>query len=120
MKAPNFLSRRIQTELAFRGVEYTFSRYGEDKFHQPTGKVELTIVLKGLYHETNSYMQTINGESSVTRTKKSPMILCMYEDGSQLEQGDIVVVDNKQYKVSGVLNIQDYSIAADISLEEVV
>ena len=48
------------------------------------------------------------------------MSLCTYEDGSKLRQGDVVALNGKQYKVSGVLNVQNYSVVADISLEEVV
>lgn len=120
MEIPNFLLHKIHTELNFHGIAYTFIRYGVDKFKQPTNAIDQQIVLKGLYHESNSYIQTTGGDSSIVRTKKSPMILCTYEDGSKLRQGDMVVLNEKQYKVSGVLNVQNYSVVADISLEEVV
>ena len=48
------------------------------------------------------------------------MILCMYEDAKNIVLGDKIEISGKQYKVSGVLNIQNYNVAADISLEEVI
>ena len=43
----------------------------------------------------------------------------MFEDGNKVKQGDTITIEGKMLKVSGVLNIQNYSIVADISLEEV-
>ena len=47
------------------------------------------------------------------------MILCLFEDGNKIKQGDMITIAEKTFRVSGVLNIQNYSIVADISLEEV-
>ena len=120
MQVPNFLLHKMKTELNFYGVEYTFLRCGKDKFGQPSEQLTEQIVLKGIYHESNSYITTSGSEASETRTKKSPMILCLFEDGNKVQQGDVVYVRGNKYKVSGVLDIQNYSVVADISLEEVV
>lgn len=120
MKAPNFLQHRMETSIRLHGIEYTFVRSGTDKFGQPTSDTEEVATIKGIYHETNSYIQTKNSDATTTRTKKSPMVMCMYQDAQVLRQGDMVVICDKQYKVSGVLDVQNYSIVADISLEEVV
>jgi hypothetical protein len=48
------------------------------------------------------------------------MILCLYEDGKDIEAGDIVFINEKQYNVTGALDIQNFSVALDISLEEVI
>ena len=120
MQVPNFLLHKIETELNFHGIEYTFLRCGKDKFGQPSEQLTEQIVLKGIYHESNSYITTSGSEASETRTKKSPMILCLFEDGCKVQQGDVVCIRGNKYKVSGVLDIQNYSVVADISLEEVV
>lgn len=119
MKASNFLLHRLQVQLNMRGIEYVFSRQALDKFGQPLDDTEEQIKLKGIYHESNGYIQTTGSDATVIRTEKSPMILCLFEDGNKVKQGDTITIEGKMLKVSGVLNIQNYSIVADISLEEV-
>ena len=119
MKASNFLLHRLQVQLNMRGIEYVFGRQALDKFGQPSDDTEEQIKLKGIYHESNSYIQTTGSDATIIRTEKSPMILCLFEDGNKVKQGDIITIEGKMFKVSGVLNIQNYSIVADISLEEV-
>lgn len=120
MKASNFLLHRLQVQLNMRGIEYVFSRQALDKFGQPLEDVQEQVKLKGIYHESNGYIQTTGSDATITRTKKSPMILCLFADGDKIKQGDRIVINEKTYKVSGVLDVQNYHIAADISLEEVL
>lgn len=119
MKASNFLLHRLQVQLNMRGVEYVFSRPALDKYGQPLEDTQEEIKLKGIYHEANGYIQTTGHDATITRTKKSPMILCLFEDGEKIQQLDTVEIEGKKYRVSGVLNVQNYSVVADISLEEV-
>ena len=120
MKASNFLLHRLQVQLNMRGIEYVFSRQALDKFGQPIEGDDDENAIVGIYHESNSYIQTTGGNATVIRTRKSPMILCLFADGDKIKQGDRVVINEKTYKVSGVLDVQNYHIAADISLEEVL
>ena len=120
MQVPNFLLHRIEIDIKFHGVDYTFLKYGKDKFGQPSEQPTEQIVLKGIYHESNSYIKTTGSEASEISTKKNPMILCLFEYGNKVQQGDFVYIRGDKYKVSGVLDIQNYSVVADISLEEVV
>lgn len=119
MKASNFLLHRLQVQLNMRGVEYVFSRQALDKFGQPLDDTQEEIKLKGIYHESNGYIQSTGSDATIIRTEKSPMILCLFDDGDKIKQGDMIAIAGKTFRVSGVLNIQNYSIAADISLEEV-
>ena len=41
----------------------------------------------------------------------------MAEEVEKLKQGDKVLINSVPYKVSGVLDIQNYGVVADISLE---
>ena len=49
------------------------------------------------------------------------MILCLYDDAAfvTLRVGDVTVINGKTFEVTGVVNIQGWSIIADISLEVV-
>ena len=119
MKASNFLLHRLQVQLNMRGIEYVFSRQALDKFGQPLDDTQEEIKLKGIYHESNGYIKSTGSDATIIRTEKSPMILCLFEDGNKIKQGDMITIAEKTFRVSGVLNIQNYSIVADISLEEV-
>ena len=119
MKTSNFLLYRLHVHFNMRGIEYVFSRQALDKFGQPLDDTQEEIKLKGIYHESNGYIQTAGYDAAIIRTEKSPMILCLFDDGNKIKQGDMITIAEKTFRVSGVLNIQNYSIVADISLEEV-
>lgn len=72
-------------------------------------------------NEQNSSVQVTTGDTTQVRTKKIPMILCLYEDAASLvlQVGDELKINNKTLKVTGVVNIQEWNIIADISLEVV-
>lgn len=116
-----FEAYKIKRELKRSGIEYQFKRKGMNDFGEPTDELEEVGKLKGLYHEENSNIQITTNDTTQVRTKKIPMILCLYEDAASLllKVGDIVSFGIKTFKVTGVVNIQEWSIIADISLEVV-
>ena len=61
----------------------------------------------------------MTGDTTQVRSKKVPMILCMYEDTARLvlQVGDIVKINSKTFKVTGVTDIQEWNLISDISLE---
>lgn len=116
-----FEAYKIKRELKRSGIDYEFKRIGKNDFGEPVGELESIGVLKGLYHEQNGSVQITTGDTTQVRTKKIPMILCLYEDAAllALEVGNIVVINTKTFKVTGVVNIQEWNIISDISLEVV-
>ena len=84
-----------------------------------TEPIEVCEIL-GLYHEQTSNVQTITQDSAVTRTKKIPMILCLTSNETNgLKIDDEVNINDKTYKVTGVVDIFNWNIVSDISLEVV-
>ena len=116
-----FEAYKIKRELKKSGIDYEFKRIEKDDFGEPTDKPKVVGKLKGLYHEQNSTVQITTGDTTQTRTKKVPMILCLYEDTASLvlQVGDIVKINTKTFKVTGVINIQEWNLISDISLEVV-
>lgn len=112
-----FEAYKLRRELKRIGKEYEFKRAVLNKFKEPTNESVSAGKLIGLYHEQNSSVSVTTGETTQTRTKKVPMILCLYEDAKTLKLGDIVEINSKKLKVTGVVNIQEWNIIADISLE---
>ena len=116
-----FEAYKINRELKRSGIEYEFKRCKKNDFGEPVGEPEIVGSLRGIYHEQNSSVSVVTGETTQTRTKKIPTILCLYEDAASLvlQVGDMVLFNGKSYKVTGVTNIQEWNIIADISLEVV-
>lgn len=116
-----FEAAKLKKELKTSGINYEFKRLKVNDFGEPIGDSEVVTTIKGLYHEQNSNVQITTGETTQIRTKKIPMILCLYDDAAlvALKVGDVVKINSKTFKVTGVVNIQEWNIIADISLEVV-
>ena len=116
-----FEAYKIKRELKRSGIDYEFKRSGVNDFGEPVGEPIVVGTIRGLYHEQNSSVQVTTGYTTQVRTKKIPMILCLYEDAASLvlQVGDELKINNKTLKVTGVVNIQEWNIIADISLEVV-
>lgn len=117
-----FEAAKLKKELKTSGINYEFKRLKVNDFGEPIpGVDEVVATIKGLYHEQNSNIQITTGDTTQVRTKKIPMVLCLYDDAAlaALRVGDVVKINNKTFKMTGVVNIQEWSIIADISLEVV-
>ena len=116
-----FEAYKIKRELKRSGIDYEFIRMGLNDFGEPDGEPVIIGKLKGIYHEQNSSIHITTGDTTQVRTKKIPMILCLYDDAASLvlQVGDLLEINKKQFKVTGITNIQEWSIISDISLEVV-
>ena len=116
-----FEAYKIKRELKRSGIEYEFKRNGNNEFNEPMGEPSSVGIITGLYHEQNGSIQITTGDTTQTRTKKVPMILCLYEDAASLalQIGDIVKINTKTFSVTGITNIQEWNVISDISLEVV-
>ena len=114
-----FEAYKIKRELKRSGIDYEFKRPGVNDFGEPVGEPVVVGTIRGLYHEQNSSIQVKTGDTTQVRTKKIPMILCLYEDTARLALavGDIVTINAKTFKVTGIVNIQEWNLISDISLE---
>ncbi len=116
-----FEAYKIKRELKRSGIDYEFKRSGLNDFGEPVGESTVVGTIRGLYHEQNSSVQVTTGDTTQVRTKKIPMILCLYEDTARLalQVGDTVTINDKTFKVTGIVNIQEWNLISDISLEVV-
>lgn len=117
----SFEGYKIAREIKRSGSEYSFKRSGVNKFKEPTADEIVVGSINCLYHEQNSNIQIVTGETTQTRTKKIPMLLCLYSDIQNigLKVGDITYINGKKFNVTGVVNVQEWGIVGDISLEVV-
>lgn len=114
-----FETYKLKRELARSGKTFRFTRRGLNNFGEPMGLPEELGSLRGLYHEQNSNIQITTGETTQIRTKKIPMILCLAEDAKplDLQTGDVVEINGRVFLVTGIVDIQEWNLIFDISLE---
>ena len=113
-----FEAYKLRRELKRVGKEYEFERAKLNAFKEPIKNSDMSVgKLSGLYHEQSSRISIATGDTTQTRTKKNPMLLCLYEDANFIKIGDSVKINSKKYKVTGIVNVQEWNVIADISLE---
>jgi len=111
-----FLQNKLKKRIEWSNETYTFTRAVEDKYHRKQAET-ISIEIKGLYHQTNSYQQKSSKDGSITTNKPQPMILCLYEDGSQIQKNDKTIVNGISMLVTGIVDVQNLHVALQISLE---
>ena len=116
-----FEAYKVKREITRSGGAYEFLRSWENEFGEPSRDLKPRDVgtLNALYHEENSNVQFQNGENVITRTKKIPMLLCLYDSLKSLglSVGDFTFINGKKLVITGCVNVQEWSIIADVSLE---
>ena len=114
-----FEAYKVKRELLKEGSLFSFTRKEKNKFGEPTGNDNVVAKVKGLYHERTEKIElNYSGESYTRfRTKRVPMILCLWDSVGSLKIGDKVKFNGKEYEVNGIVNVQEWNIIADINLE---
>lgn len=112
-----FLKNKIQRQINQNGRSFEFIRYAVDEYGQKTNEVEKTISFEGLFSQR---MIRVNiSESIAARVVDVPKtsIICLFEDGIDIKNDDYVIISEQLYKVIDKININEFNIAFDISLE---
>ena len=113
-----FEAYKIKRELKRSGKMYTFERAGVNEFGEPSSQQTAVAMVCGLYHEQSSNIDIVTGEAVQIRTQKIPMILCANDANVELlKAGDKVYLGKKLMRVTGIVDVQEWGIIADISLE---
>lgn len=116
-----FEAYKLKRELKRSGIEYEFKRPKGNDFGEKMEEFDILGKISGIYHEQNSHVTHTTTDSAKVRAKKIPMILCLHEGTASLDLqvGDFVNINARTFKVTGVVNIQEWNIVSDISLEVV-
>lgn len=116
-----FEAYKVRREIKRSGRIFSFARPKLNDFKEPTEEQSEIGEIRGIYHEQSSHVKVTTGDTTQIRSKKIPMILCLYNDVELigLKMDDRVSINGKTYKVTGVVNIQEWNIIADVSLEVV-
>lgn len=127
-----FEAYKLKRELKRSGKTYKIERYGVNEYGEPIkdsiSSTSCVGKFRGLYHEQNGYIQKSTMDTTQVISKKIPMIMCLYEDidNLNLKVDDFIQIgeccgniDFSEYRITGITNIQNWGIIADISLEPV-
>lgn len=119
-----FEAYKIKREITRCGQMFNAYRYQINEFGEPDNDLPTTLVgtFQGIYHEATGYVRIMVGETTQYRTKKQPMVLCLWDDivHFNIVAGDIIIFNGKCFKIAKASNIQEWNIICDISLDEVV
>lgn len=111
---------KVVREINTHGSAYQFYRDKLNEYEEDTGDVEEVAEIKGLFHQTKSYISRKVTDATETRTKGQPLIMMCYEDSKSIQNGDKVKVAGNEYRVTGINNISEFCIISDVSLEAIL
>ena len=119
-----FEKYKLDRELKRSGIDVEFYRHCTNDYGEPTTDDEPTLVgsLRCIYHEVSDYTSTHltreARDTTVIRKTKSPMLLARFSDVQALgiALGDVVRL-SEGFFVLGWVNVQEWGIYAEISLE---
>ena len=118
MNSVQFQLNKVRRLISTQGRSVVVTRQGKNKFNEPNGEAEV-FNIKGVFHETTSYLSKTGSNGSTVRSKPSPMFMCLWESAESLQHTDQVFINNRTYNIGEIKNIDEANAIADISLEEV-
>ena len=110
---------KVQRFIKRWGQIFTFTLAGENSFNEPEG-VKVEVSFPGVFHDNNEYITQDSSDAATIRSKLNTRILCLAKDAAQIQPEMTVVIQGQVYRVTGVRNIENLSLACDISLEVVL
>ena len=122
-RTPFAVYRQIRLAVSWYGKEYSFTRKQLNKYKEPIDEEDSVQTVSGIYHASErSFIELINGEGASVKSKVSKGILCDANTELSIQQGDKVVIDNKEFYVTAVEPVlyNDKVVAQEISVEELV
>lgn len=113
-----FERRKLEKELQRNGKPFVFLRKKENQYGEPVNDEIVVTKILGLFHEQSVVSQLNTVEGMQYRTKKTPMILCLYSrEIEKIKLGDYVLFNGKRFNFVSTENINEWNLIADISLE---
>lgn len=122
-RTPFAVYRQIRLAVSWYGKEYSFTRKQLNKYKEPIAEEDPIQTVYGIYHASErSFIELLNSEGASVKSKVSKGILCDADTELSIQQGDKVVIDNKEFHVTAVEPVlyNDKVVAQEISVEELV
>lgn len=122
-RTPFAVYRQIRLAVSWYGKEYSFTRKQLNKYKEPIAEEDSVQTVSGIYHASErSFIELLNSEGASVKSKVSKGILCDSDTKLSIQQGDKVVIDNREFHVTAVEPVlyNDKAVAQEISVEELV
>lgn len=117
MQMALFLANKIKRQLQLNGIDLAFVHHGLDEYGQVSDDATGSVVVRGLFHTTNSFVSGTDSENARLSSKPQPMVLALYDEGKEVQKDDTVQIRENAYKVVKKNDVNNLGIALDISLE---
>lgn len=111
-----FQINKVNRLISTNGEIFNFKRRKRNEFNEFTDE-EQTVQIKGIFHQTNSYVSQTGMEAGLIRSKPQPLVMCLKEEAEKIMKDDILEYKGKQYKVIDKTNLVELDICVDISLD---
>lgn len=111
-----FQINKVNRLISTNGEIFNFKRRKKNEFNEFTDE-EQTVQIKGIFHQTNSYVSQTGMEAGLIRSKPQPLVMCLKEEAEKIMKDDILEYKGKQYKVIDRTNLVELDICVDISLD---
>lgn len=112
---------RVEQQIAWRGHLFSVLRSKMNEFNEKSDEPEKVAEIRGIFHNGSSnHVVVVIADSGQAQEKDAPYILTTWFNGSQVKKDDIITINEVPYKVTGINNINEYNILADISLEVIL
>ena len=118
MNSAAFQLNKVKRLISTQGRSVIVTRQGKNKFNEPNGEADV-FNIRGVFHETTSYLSKTGSNGSTVRAKPSPMLLCLWKEAQSLQHSDQIQLNNRLYNIGEIKNLCEADVAADISLIEV-
>lgn len=118
MNSAAFQLNKVKRLINTQGRSVIVTRQGKNKFDEPNGEAEI-FNIKGVFHETTSYLSKTGSNGSTVRAKPSPMFMCLWTEAQALQHTDQIQLNNRLYNIGEIKNLCEADVVADVSLEEV-
>lgn len=107
---------KVQRLIQTQGQVFSFQEATLNEFNEPvpTGR---TVPLPGVYHETQGYVSLKSDDGGTVKTKPDSQILCLWESAQELKTGMLVKIQNKDYHLVDIRDIENFGVVCDLSLE---
>lgn len=114
----NFQTSKVKRLINTNGNVFVFERNKKNEFGEDTDEKE-KISVKGIFHQTNSFVTETSTDASVMRSKPQPMIMCLNEEAAKIKVNDKLSYKKESYKVVDITDVANVNICKDVSLEVV-
>jgi len=118
MEFKEFQLNKVRRMIKTQGRPFLVKRQEKNKFGEPNGEAEV-FNISGVFHEVTSHLVKNGIDSSTVTSKTSPMFLCLWDDVKDLKYDDLIIFNNRTYKLGEIKNLCEANVVGDLSLEEV-